>query len=317
MKYLQSKKIVALAFVLFILLGICVCFLFFKTTSVQHFKYKEVKAVNMDKVQINQLENGRVILLSPPKNQGRFEMGQDSLYMQAWKIRVNEENLNDDKRQNEGEYYYLYSYDLNSKKRKKKLNVYNIIKKYYPNAGIDLPGNIVYYQGADYLHVVLTEQGTWTTLKEVLINTETEAVIDYPKELKQAEIIFTVGVGKTGLMEILANYSVSVNLTGMGAYANETTEIPNTLNLSQAHPDLVKIMNSNQGRTLVRKGEKSEEEWFNIAMRWFAPAGEEKLVLSIKDEKTGNVTAINSYQDYLAWRETHPNDEEVKLSEQD
>ena len=52
-------------------------------------------------------------------------------------------------------------------------------------------------------------------------------------------------------------------------------------------------------------------------MRWFAPAGEEKLVLSIKDEKTGNVTAINSYQDYLAWRETHPNDEEVKLSEQD
>ena len=46
-----------------------------------------------------------------------------------------------------------------------------------------LPGEVIYFQGTDYFHVRLTKENTGVYLKDVLINVETEEVIDYPKEL--------------------------------------------------------------------------------------------------------------------------------------
>ena len=64
-------------------------------------------------------------------------------------------------------------------------------------------------------------------------------------------------------------------------------------------------MNDNKVSILVRQGENSQEEWFDILMSWFAPVGEEKLSLSAIDKGTGETTPIASYQDYLTWRTTH------------
>ena len=43
-------------------------------------------------------------------------------------------------------------------------------------------------------------------------------------------------------------------------------------------------------------------------MHWFAPVGQDKLSLSITDKETSEVTPINSYEDFLKWKESHQND---------
>ena len=93
------------------------------------------------------------------------------------------------------------------------------------------------------------------------------------------------------------------------------TNIPTGLNISQDYPELVHKLNEGKIKVFVRQGDNSYEEWFNLIMHWFAPVGQDRLALSITDKDTGEVTTINSYQDYLAWRESHPKDSEVQGSE--
>lgn len=67
-------------------------------------------------------------------------------------------------------------------------------------------------------------------------------------------------------------------------------------------------MNSFEGKIFIRQGNISSEEWYNTLMYWFAPVGQDKLSLSITDKETNEVTLINSYEDFLKWKESHQND---------
>ena len=278
-------------------------FFFFKQSeSNMKSEFVEVVAENISDLQFEELENKRIIAAyykdSKRQDRPNVSLSQNTIYNQSRRINTSKEYSNDF-RQNKGEYYYLYSYDLATKQRKKKLDIFDIIKRYNPHVGIDVPGEVIYFQGTDYFYVRLTKENTGVYLKDVLINVETEEVIDYPKELNDAKKV-------TGLDNLLWDtYKTYIYYSYISNLGQEHMEIPSTLNIAKMYPDLVKKMNDNKVSILVRQGESSQEEWFNILMSWFAPVGEDKLSLSVIDKGTGEMTPIASYQDYLTWRTTH------------
>lgn len=319
MRRFQNRKtiLVSILLALFFLLGVAVWYFFLRVTP----RFEESVKVNMDKdIQIEQLENGRVVAItSNTPYFPYFMVGQKNFYLTEWR-RNNTNRLPRDDQQKDGEYYYLHCYDLNSKKEEKKLDLYEIIRKYDSKLGIDLSVSIkiVFYRGADYLYIGLSKEnkGAPGHYKDVLINTETEEVIDYPKDIFDQKGEFTSAISTTGLSKlVLDKYNVHIINTGLEPVVEGEMNIESNLNISQSNPNLVQKLNRGKTRIFVRQGENSQEEWFNILMRWFAPVGQDRLALSITDKDTGEVTSINSYKDYLAWRESHPKDSEVQGSE--
>ena len=170
---------------------------------------------------------------------------------------------------------------------------------------------MVYYQGKDYFHITLQEQDKkkkgFYPLKEVLIDLETEEVIDYFQDMNNKESTFSSAILATKIYDTVSDpYDVNFRGNRLRPSLEKHTNIPTGLNISQEHPELVQKLNEGKIKVFVRQGDNSYEEWFNILMRWFAPVGQDRLALSITDKDTGEVTSINSYQDYLAWRESHP-----------
>ena len=287
-----------------------------KTEPEPKFKeeFAERPASKIDDIQIEQLEGGRIITIESPDVNDHFDIGHKNFFQQEWRRNI---SLGiDDERQKKGEYYFLHFYDIDAKKEGKKIDIFALIRKYNPNAGVKLPGEVVYYQGIDYLYVTLTEQNRKIKgqypLKDVLINLENGQVMEYNPDYLSAKNIFGIGTSVTGLSEMLRNdYHINIQENQLIPFSQKHTEIPKGLNISQEHPELVQKLNEGKIQVFVRQGDNSYEEWFNLIMHWFAPVGQDRLALSITDKDTGEVTSINSYQDYLAWRESHPKDSEV------
>ena len=111
------------------------------------------------------------------------------------------------------------------------------------------------------------------------------------------------------------SYGIGSHFTDLEPSKREGKEIPSNLNISQLYPEVVKKMNSFEGKIFTRQGNISSEEWYNTLMHWFAPVGQDKLSLSITDKETSEVTPINSYEDFLKWKESHQNDRDGQRSE--
>lgn len=307
MKGFQSKKTIVLLLI-GLVLSFGIWFFFFRYKPI----FRENSRVDIKDVQIELMEGDRILSITSPGDRGRMEIGETSVYLIEWKT-DDSMKLGWDKRQSEGEYFYLYVYDLESKQEKKKLDIFAILKKYHPDGGVRLTGKIVYYRGADYFQVTLTQENTLARYKEVLIHTETEEVIDVPKEIEEDEVLFDSAIHQTGLYErVNEAYHVAIKENALATFANYETKIADNLNVSQKYPEQVEAFNDGRNRIYVRPGQHSQEEWFNILLHWFAPVGEDHLVLSVTDEETGEETPIHSYQDYLTWLEAHPHQKEVK-----
>lgn len=141
--------------------------------------------------------------------------------------------------------------------------------------------------------------------------------IDVIREQSKGMVQFDVALSLTNLSEQFDKEGYNMNLwyNKLTPSLEKHTNIPTGLNISQDYPELVHKLNEGKIKVFVRQGDNSYEEWFNLIMHWFAPVGQDRLALSITDKDTGEVTTINSYQDYLAWRESHPKDSEVQGSE--
>ena len=180
---------------------------------------------------------------------------------------------------------------------------------------------MVYYQGKDYFRITLQEQDKkkkgFYPLKEVFIDLDSGKVIDVIREQSKGMVQFDVALSLTNLSEQFDKEGYNMNLwyNRLTPSLEKHTNIPTGLNISQEHPELVQKLNEGKIKVFVRQGDNSYEEWFNLIMHWFAPVGQDRLALSITDKDTGEVTSITSYQDYLAWRESHPKDSEVQGSE--
>lgn len=306
MKQIISKhKILLLSLSLLLVLG--VSFWFSHRQPKVKEKFYEMPAVKAEDIHVNQLEGGRIITIESPHDYDRFEIGQEKFYQQEWRMRANVKG--DDDRQKKGEYYYLHPYQIDTKKAEKKIDIFALVRKYNPKMGIQSPGDgeVIHYQGKDYLHITLTEKkkGKRTKLKEVMIDLVSGEVMDYVTGTSKLNYI--TAINRTKLAETLRErYNVIIKDNLLTYLLDNHTNIPSDLNMSQESPDLVKKLNQGKIQLFVRQGDKSQEEWFNILMHWFAPQGEDRLSLVITDPETKEVTPIHSYQDYLSWLETQP-----------
>lgn len=138
---------------------------------------------------------------------------------------------------------------------------------------------------------------------------DTEEIIDYSKEFVESKLQFDEVSITSGLWDHLTDsYNLASSFQGIGPGSVKGSKIPDDLNISKRYPEIVKKMNSGEGKIYTRRGNSSPEEWYDTLMHWFAPVGQDKLSLSITDKETSEVTPINSYEDFLKWKESHQND---------
>ena len=308
MKVIKSKKSI---FFIILLTALLTALLLYLNSPVEEERFASGNAVSVEKLSFEQLEDEKLVFVTTKDSEKKFQglsVGQNNFYLDDWRFDYSEENRADS-RQNEGEYYFINVYDLKTKKFKKRLDIFEIVRHYDPSLGVDLSGDIVNIQGQDYIYIRLVKENSSTRFKEILFNVDTEEVIDYSKEFIKHKLQFDEVSITSGLSAYLTDsYGIDSHFTDLEPSIREGKEIPSNLNISQLYPEVVKKMNSFEGKIFTRQGNISSEEWYNTLMHWFAPVGQDKLSLSITDKETNEVTPINSYEDFLKWKESHQND---------
>lgn len=278
-------------------------------SPVEEERFRSEYTLYVDDLRFEQLEDGKLVFVTsktPEQGFNALKVGQNNFYLDDWSFDYSEENRADS-RQNEGEYYFINVYDLKTKKFKKRLDIFEIVRHYDPSLGVDLSGDILNIQGQDYIYIRLIKENSSPRIKEILFNVDTEEIIDYSKEFVKSKLQFDEVSITSGLWDHLTDsYGLASDFQGIGSRSVKGSKIPDDLNISKRYPEVVKKMNSGKGIIYTRQGNISPEEWYNTLMHWFAPVGQDKLSLSITDKETNEVTPINSYEDFLKWKDKHP-----------
>ena len=308
MKVIKSKKSIFLIILLTALLG---ALFLHHQSPVEEERFRSEYTLYVDDLRFEQLEDGKLVFVTsktPEQGFNALKVGQNNFYLDDWSFDYSEENRADS-HQNEGEYYFINVYDLKTKKFKKRLDIFEIVRHYDPSFGVDLSGDILNIQGQDYIYIRLIKENSSPRIKEILFNVDTEEIIDYSKEFVKSKLQFDEVSITSGLWDHLTDsYGLASDFQGIGSRSVKGSKIPDDLNISKRYPEVVKKMNSGKGIIYTRQGNISPEEWYNTLMHWFAPVGQDKLSLSITDKETNEVTLINSYEDFLKWKESHQND---------
>lgn len=308
MKVIKSKKSIFFIILLTALLGVL---LLHHQSPIEEERFRSEYTLYVDDLRFEQLEDGKLVFVTsktPEQGFNALKVGQNNFYLDDWSFDYSEENRADS-RQNEGEYYFINVYDLKTKKFKKRLDIFEIVRHYDPSLGVDLSGDILNIQGQDYIYIRLIKENSSPRIKEILFNVDTEEIIDYSKEFVKSKLQFDEVSITSGLWDHLTDsYGLASDFQGIGSRSVKGSKIPDDLNISKRYPEVVKKMNSGKGIIYTRQGNISPEEWYNTLMHWFAPVGQDKLSLSITDKETNEVTLINSYEDFLKWKESHQND---------
>ena len=306
MKVIKSKKSIFFIILLTALFG---ALFLYHQSPVEEERFRSEYTLYVDDLRFEQLEDGKLVFVTsktPEQGFNALKVGQNNFYLDDWSFDYSEENRADS-HQNEGEYYFINVYDLKTKKFKKRLDIFEIVRHYDPSLGVDLSGDILNIQGQDYIYIRLIKENSSPRIKEILFNVDTEEIIDYSKEFVESKLQFDEVSITSGLWDHLTDsYGLASDFQGIGSRSVKGSKIPDDLNISKRYPEVVKKMNSGKGIIYTRQGNISPEEWYNTLMHWFAPVGQDKLSLSITDKETNEVTPINSYEDFLKWKEKHP-----------
>lgn len=306
MKVIKSKKSIFFIILLTALFG---ALFLYHQSPVEEERFRSEYTLYVDDLRFEQLEDGKLVFVTsktPEQGFNALKVGQNNFYLDDWSFDYSEENRADS-HQNEGEYYFINVYDLKTKKFKKRLDIFEIVRHYDPSFGVDLSGDILNIQGQDYIYIRLIKENSSPRIKEILFNVDTEEIIDYSKEFVESKLQFDEVSITSGLWDHLTDsYGLASDFQGIGSRSVKGSKIPDDLNISKRYPEVVKKMNSGKGIIYTRQGNISPEEWYNTLMHWFAPVGQDKLSLSITDKETNEVTPINSYEDFLKWKEKHP-----------
>lgn len=308
MKVIKSKKSIFFIILLTALLG---ALFLHHQSPIEEERFRGEYTLDLDDLSFEQIEDEKLVYVTsktPEQGFNALKVGQNNFYLDDWSFDYSKENRADS-RQNEGEYYFINVYDLKTKKFKKRLDIFEIVRHYDPSFGVDLSGDILNIQGQDYIYIRLIKENSSPRIKEILFNVDTEEIIDYSKEFVKSKLQFDEVSITSGLWDHLTDsYGLASDFQGIGSRSVKGSKIPDDLNISKRYPEVVKKMNSGKGIIYTRQGNISPEEWYNTLMHWFAPVGQDKLSLSITDKETNEVTPINSYEDFLKWKESHQND---------
>ena len=308
MKVIKSKKSIFFIILLTALLG---ALFLHHQSPIEVERFRGEYTLDLDDLSFEQIEDEKLLYVTsktPKQGFNALKVGQNNFYLDDWQFDYSEENRADS-HQNEGEYYFINVYDLKTKKFKKRLDIFEIVRHYDPSFGVDLSGDILNIQGQDYIYIRLIKENSSPRIKEILFNVDTEEIIDYSKEFVESKLQFDEVSITSGLWDHLTDsYNLASSFQGIGPGSVKGSKIPDDLNISKRYPEIVKKMNSGEGKIYTRRGNISPEEWYDTLMHWFAPVGQDKLSLSITDKETSEVTPINSYEVFLKWKESHQND---------
>ncbi|MBP2624334.1 hypothetical protein [Streptococcus oricebi] len=213
-----------------------------------------------------------------------------------------------DHTQLKGDYWYVVTRDLRTPDLKeKKIDLYAALKN-YDSSVVPWSWTPVYYEGRDYLSVTIGKNLERT--RRAFLDLETGKFQDPPTgfdfKAYMAEINGSNIYSTTSLWEVLEK-NLFISLDWSMFFAENRVENPKldpNINFVKDHPDVAKRFV--QGDYIYpRKGLVTRDSLYQDLRHWFAPVGQDKLEVTATDKKTGEVTVVNTYQDYRAWEEAH------------
>lgn len=223
------------------------------------------------------------------------------------------------------EYYKIISYDLNSSNlSKKELNLYESPIVQSENLRLNQVLGSKYGDGKDYLTEELYSyvDGKYFE-KSFLLDIDSGQL--FFKDVAQRRIeMDTNSSYNQNISFVPGNLFDSFRFKLEELHLSESDgklrpdpdyrnkiDISNT-NFAQLYPEVAKNM-KDMTRLYFRPQQYNQKEWFDNLLHWFAPKGQDVMEVYATDSATGEKTQIKSFDDYLAWREAHP--EEVKKYE--
>lgn len=240
MKVIKSKKSIFFIILLTALFG---ALFLHHQSPVEEERFRSEYTLYIDDLRFEQLEDGKLVYVTsktPKQGFNALKVGQNNFYLDDWRFDYSKENRADS-HQNEGEYYFINVYDLKTKKFKKRLDIFEIVRHYDASLGVDLSGDILNIQGQDYIYIRLIKENSSPRIKEILFNVDTEEIIDYSKEFVESKLQFDEVSITSGLWDHLTDsYNLASGFQGIGPGSVKGSKIPDDLNISKRYPEIVK-----------------------------------------------------------------------------
>ena len=219
--------------------------------------------------------------------------------------------------QRKGEYFNLVIFDLDQEGYpSQKVDLYQVVRSYNSSYFPIDSDYITHYQGTDYLCLIIRPKGAKDSDrdKKVFLNLETHEISEIPEDYKK--------LNPKNHWADPSNPTLSrdVNATTLDAIAEEngyvlldqltrdTSKKGGRINLTSENPQVKEILDRG-GTVYGRQGVVTSEDWFNHMLHWLAPEGESDLTVYPVDRPYASNAKpltdypIQSYQDYLNWKE--------------
>ncbi|MCC3173658.1 hypothetical protein [Streptococcus sanguinis] len=150
--------------------------------------------------------------------------------------------------------------------------------------------------------------------KKVFLNLETHEISDIPEDYSNNNAFddrpssldhdLYADTNRTTLAKVADENGFLLSNTLHSTSSKNEAKI----NLSKEYPEVMKILDA-KGTIYPRFTMVSSEDWFNHMLHWLAPEGEEVLTVYLVENRYNKNSQpltdypIQSYQDYLNWKE--------------
>lgn len=224
--------------------------------------------------------------------------------------------------QRKGEYFNLVIFDLDQEGYpSQKVDLYQAVRSYNPSYFPNSSDYTIHYQGMDYLVLIIRPKGAEDSDKDkkVFLNLETHEISDIPEDYKKinpkdnwadpSNPTLSNDVNATTLRNIAReNGYLLLDLLTKDSSIKDAPKKGSRINLTSENPQVKEILDRG-GTVYGRQGVITSEDWFNHMLHWLAPEGESDLTVYPVDRPYASNAKpltdypIQSYQDYLNWKE--------------
>ena len=280
--------------------------------------YTDIRETKFKSIQL--FDNNKFVLVAVDEKNNRADIyyGQNyvsTIAVHSWRIG----EVKNSPPIGKEEYYKIISYDLNSPNlSRKELDLYElpriqtqkfrlneVLSSYYGN-GKDYMArdNLYQYVNGEYFEqsFLLDIDNEELFFKDVAQRRNEMAT----KDPYRNKVSLTPGGLGDSLSAQLREYHL-LQLRGAiipDLDSDNKIDISNT-NFAQLYPEVAKNM-KDMTQLYFRPEQYNQKEWFDNLLHWFAPKGQDVMEVYATDSATGEKTQIKSFDDYLAWREAHP-----------
>lgn len=293
-------------------------FLYFNgKTRKQNLEYQDFKSIKSSDIFVFGENKQFVAIAKGGVSIKRYALSQEGHLLN----KVNGEHVPSHP-QRKGEYFNLVIFDLDQEGYpSQKVDLYQAVRSYDPSYFPNTSDYTIQYQGMDYLVLIIRPKGAEDSDKDkkVFLNLETHEISDIPEDYKKinpkdnwadpSNPTLSSDVNATTLRNIAREngYLLLDYLTKDGSI-KDAPKKGSRINLTSENPQVKEILDRG-GTVYGRQGVVTSEDWFNHMLHWLAPEGESDLTVYPVDRSYASNAKpltdypIQSYQDYLNWKE--------------